>query len=107
MDKETLANHISRLGKRDFEIACRLILHDIFNLIAVNVEGAEEPAQTMGEQTLLYLIQKGIEQKLPIKSQHKKRTLGIKRIKMHQNVYLNYTLIVFILPVGGIKIAHI
>ena len=28
-------------------------------------------AQTMGEQTLLYLIQKGIEQKLPIKSQHK------------------------------------
>lgn len=50
----------------------------------------------MGEQTLLYLIQKGIEQKLPIKSQHKKRTLGIKRIKMHQNVYLNYTLIVFI-----------
>ena len=42
MDKETLANHISRLGKRDFEIACRLILHDIFNLIAVNVDGAND-----------------------------------------------------------------
>lgn len=39
MDKETLANHISKLGKRDFEIACRIVLQDVFHLIAVNVDG--------------------------------------------------------------------
>lgn len=40
MDKETLTNHITRLGKRDFETACRLVLSKVFNLIAVNVDGA-------------------------------------------------------------------
>lgn len=32
MDKETLTNHITRLGKRDFETACRLVLSKVFNL---------------------------------------------------------------------------
>lgn len=39
MDKETFANHISKLGKRDFDIACNFVLHEIFSLIAVNVDG--------------------------------------------------------------------
>lgn len=40
MDKETLTNHIARLGKRDFETACRIVLSKVFNLIAINVDGA-------------------------------------------------------------------
>lgn len=39
MDKETFANHITRLGKRDFDIACNFVLHEIFALTAVNVDG--------------------------------------------------------------------
>lgn len=42
MDKETLSNHISHLGKKDFEVACRIVLQDIFNLIAVNVDGKND-----------------------------------------------------------------
>ncbi len=40
MDKETLANHISKLGKRDFEIACRITLSSALGLTAINVDGA-------------------------------------------------------------------
>lgn len=40
MDKETVANYISSLGKRDFEITCRIVLDKIFNLNAINVDGA-------------------------------------------------------------------
>lgn len=39
MDKETLTNHISKLGKCYFEIACKIVLRDIFNLAAINVDG--------------------------------------------------------------------
>lgn len=39
MDKETLSNHISTLGKRDFEIACRITLSSALGLIAINVDG--------------------------------------------------------------------
>lgn len=42
MDKETFANVISQCGKRDFEIACKIVLQDVFNLIAVNVDGAND-----------------------------------------------------------------
>lgn len=40
MDKETLSNHISTLGKRDFEIACRITLTSALGLTAINVDGA-------------------------------------------------------------------
>ncbi|MEX1014396.1 MAG: hypothetical protein WDZ80_04520 [Candidatus Paceibacterota bacterium] len=39
MDKETLTNHITRLGKDYFEVACRIVLKDIFHLQIVNVDG--------------------------------------------------------------------
>ncbi len=39
MDKETLTNHLSHLGKRDFEIACRIVLRSVFHLNAINVDG--------------------------------------------------------------------
>lgn len=40
MDKETFTNHIASLGKRDFEIACRIVLNKVFHLCAVNVDGS-------------------------------------------------------------------
>lgn len=40
MDKETLSNHIASLGKRDFEITCRIVLNKVFDLDAINVDGA-------------------------------------------------------------------
>lgn len=42
MDQETLTNHISKLGKHDFEIACRIVLTDIFNLKIINVDGKND-----------------------------------------------------------------
>lgn len=42
MDKETLANHIASLGKRDFDIVCKLILGKVYNLCAINVDGAND-----------------------------------------------------------------
>lgn len=42
MDRETFANVISQCGKRDFEIACRIVLQDVFNLIVVNVDGTND-----------------------------------------------------------------
>ena len=42
MDKETFANFISNCGKRDFEIACRIVLQDVFNLIIANVDGSND-----------------------------------------------------------------
>jgi hypothetical protein len=39
MDQETLTNHISRLGKIYFENACKIVLNDIFNFNAINVDG--------------------------------------------------------------------
>lgn len=42
MEKETLANHLSTLGKHDFEIACRIVLTKAFNLHAINVDGSND-----------------------------------------------------------------
>ena len=39
MDEETLTNHISKLGKNYFDNACKLVLEDIFNSKAINVDG--------------------------------------------------------------------
>lgn len=40
MDIETLANHISNLGKQYFDKACKLVLTEVFNLNAINIDGA-------------------------------------------------------------------
>jgi len=40
MDIETLTNHISNLGKQYFDKACNLVLTEIFNLNAINIDGA-------------------------------------------------------------------
>ena len=42
MDTETLTNHISGLGKHYFENACKIILKDVFNLKAINVDGRND-----------------------------------------------------------------
>lgn len=42
MDKETLTNHISNLGKHYFDNACRIVLRDIFHLRAINVDGSND-----------------------------------------------------------------
>jgi hypothetical protein len=40
MDVETLANHISKLGKQYFDKACSVVLSEIFNLIPINIDGS-------------------------------------------------------------------
>jgi hypothetical protein len=42
MDLETLTNHISKLGKDYFENACRIVLRDVFNFNAINVDGKND-----------------------------------------------------------------
>jgi hypothetical protein len=42
MDVETLTNHITGLSKHYFEHACRLILNDVFNLKAINIDGKND-----------------------------------------------------------------
>lgn len=42
MDKETLSNHISTLGKRDFAIACKIVLEKVFGFSVVNVDGPRD-----------------------------------------------------------------
>jgi hypothetical protein len=39
MDLETFANHITNLGKKDFDVLCRIVLNDVLNLCACNVDG--------------------------------------------------------------------
>ena len=39
MDIETFANHITNLGKQDFDILCRIVLNDVLELCAFNVDG--------------------------------------------------------------------
>lgn len=39
MDIETFANHVSKLGKQDFDILCRIVLNDVLELSAFNVDG--------------------------------------------------------------------
>lgn len=40
MDIETLTNHISNLGKQYFDKACSLVLNEIFQYNAINIDGA-------------------------------------------------------------------
>lgn len=42
MDVETLTNHVSGMGKLYFDNACRLVLTEVFNLNAVNVDGKSD-----------------------------------------------------------------
>jgi hypothetical protein len=42
MDKETLTNHITKLGKHYFDVACKIVLRDIFELSAINVDGRND-----------------------------------------------------------------
>lgn len=39
MDLETFTNHIINLGKQDFNILCRIVLNDVLDLHAINVDG--------------------------------------------------------------------
>lgn len=49
MDKETLANHISRLGKDYFNVACKIVLRDIFELSVINVDGRNDGGTDFSE----------------------------------------------------------
>lgn len=49
MDKETLANHISKLGKNYFEVACKVVLRNVFNLSAINVDGRNDGGTDFSE----------------------------------------------------------
>ena len=40
MDIDTLSNFISKSGKADFEIACKIVLNEVFQLNAINVDGS-------------------------------------------------------------------
>ena len=42
MDQETFANHISKLGKNYFDIACKMLLTEILNLTVINVDGKND-----------------------------------------------------------------
>src|SRR5690606_15422404 len=42
MDIETLTNHISNLGKSYFDKACHLVLTEILNKKAINIDGAND-----------------------------------------------------------------
>lgn len=47
MDVETLTNHISNLGKQYFDKACNLVLNEIFNYTAINIDGAYDGGTDM------------------------------------------------------------
>src|SRR5690606_2855838 len=42
MDIETLTNHISNLGKNYFDKACHLVLTEILNQNAINIDGSND-----------------------------------------------------------------
>jgi len=42
MDISTLSNHISHLGKNYFDVACQIVLTDVFNMQAINVDGKND-----------------------------------------------------------------
>ncbi|MBL6447592.1 hypothetical protein JMN32_14835 [Fulvivirga sp. 29W222] len=42
MDQETLTNHIVKLGKHQFNVACQLIFNNVFNFHAINVDGKND-----------------------------------------------------------------
>ncbi|MDX9892202.1 MAG: hypothetical protein RBS29_06885 [Bacteroidales bacterium] len=42
MDIETLTNHIANFGKHYFNNVCKIVLQEVFNLIAINVDGKDD-----------------------------------------------------------------
>lgn len=42
MDLDTFANHITKLGKQDFNILCEIVLKDVLGLTAFNVDGKSD-----------------------------------------------------------------
>lgn len=42
MDQETLTNHIVNLSKALFDIACQIVLKDVFDINAINVDGVND-----------------------------------------------------------------
>ena len=42
MDLDTFANHITNLGKKDFDILCRIVLNDVLGLCAFSVDGKDD-----------------------------------------------------------------
>lgn len=40
MDVETLANHITKLGKQYFDKACNVVLSEVLNLTPINIDGS-------------------------------------------------------------------
>lgn len=42
MDIETFANHITNLGKQDFNILCELVLKEMLGLKTFNVDGKND-----------------------------------------------------------------
>ncbi|MEZ5022504.1 MAG: hypothetical protein R2728_04440 [Chitinophagales bacterium] len=40
MDVETLANHITKLGKQYFDKACNVVLSEVLSLIPINIDGS-------------------------------------------------------------------
>ena len=42
MDQETLTNHIVNLSKAFFDIACQIVLKDVFDINAINVDGVND-----------------------------------------------------------------
>ncbi|MFK1720372.1 hypothetical protein ACIXAR_03455 [Bacteroides fragilis] len=90
MDIETLTNHISNLGKDNFNTACKIVLQDVFNLYAINVDGKNDggtdfiSTNEFGERTkIAYQI---TTQKTDIKNKAYKdalksiEKLGVKKI---------------------------
>lgn len=49
MDRETLTNHIARLGKDYFNVACKIVLRDILGLRAINVDGSNDGGTDFSE----------------------------------------------------------
>jgi hypothetical protein len=39
MDQDTLTNHLTNMSKALFDIACRIVLKEVFNLTVINVDG--------------------------------------------------------------------
>ena len=39
MQPDTLANFISNMGKTEFDVVCRIIIHDVLHCRCVNVDG--------------------------------------------------------------------
>ena len=94
MDKETLTNHISKLGKLYFEVACKIVLRDIFNLSVFNVDGANDGGtdfseiDKFGKRTpVAYQI---TTQKTDIKNKaYRDAVKSIKKLKVNRYYFLS------------------